>query len=52
MNPRTTYLLGLACLVFAAVLTFRPMFGSRYTPLLIMIVGVVLIAKARLAGRR
>lgn len=52
MNPRTTYLIGLVCLVLAAVLAYYSMqgqalFGSKYTPLLLMVVGLILIVKAR-----
>jgi hypothetical protein len=54
MNPRRTYLIGLVCLIAAATLAFLNMrgeaiFGSKYTPGLLMLVGVILIIKARRA---
>ena len=55
MNPRITYLIGLACLIVAAVLAFLQMrgeaVGSRFTSILVMVVGLILILKARRAGR-
>ncbi len=56
MTPRTTYFLGLACLLLAALLAFLRLqrfggYGSQATSSLVMILGVILIVKARRASR-
>jgi hypothetical protein len=56
MNPRTTYFIGLACLLLAAVLAFLRLqsfggVGSQFTSTLIMIIGIVFIIRSRLARR-
>ena len=56
MNPRTTYFIGLACLLLAALLAFLRLqrfggIGSQFTSTLVMIIGIILIVKSRRARR-